>query len=268
MLTSTFRYYFRRLGGVYITHKVILLRKPLELYNLVAGKVIASFSSLDEALRFVIDGQTVEDIIGGWKSIEFPADRKTRSYMEGTAWPSGGPGIMSGKESDSDLPARMNVKLSGASRSYDDMVREFTKLHGSAGKEHGIVVDEAGFVSKYLHGERSSISGLTGKGNEIAIHNHPKHGWPNFSKEDVLNTALGTRRGIVAVSTKAGRDEETAKYAGTYSFVKGTHFNASGFVKAVNSAKIKGVNYNVAVSNWLKENQKKFGYTYSFVKAK
>ena len=267
MQTSTFRYYFKRLNGVYITRKVILLRKPLELYNLVANKVIASFKSLDEAMGFVVDGKTIEQHIFGWKKIEFPAERKGGSGMGFSGgWPSGGGG--DGKESDTDFPARMNVKLSGASRSYDDMVREFTQLHGSAGKEHGIVVDEAGFVSKYLHGERSSIAGLTGKSNEIAIHNHPSHGWPIFSREDVVNTALGTRRGIVAVSTVAGRDEETAKYAGTYTFVKTAKFNASGFVKGASSAKLSGKDYNDAVNKWLKANQKKYGYTYSFVKAK
>ena len=73
---------------------------------------------------------------------------------------------------------------------------------------------------------------------------------------------------IAAVSTKAGRGEDSAKYAGTYSFVKGGHFNASGFIKGVNSAKLSGKDYNDAVSRWLKANQKKYGYTYSFTKAK
>lgn len=76
------------------------------------------------------------------------------------------------------------------------------------------------------------------------------------------------RRGIVAVSTKEGRGEESAKYAGTYSFVKGGHFNASAFIKGVNSAKLSGKDYNDAVSRWLKANQKKYGYTYSFTKAR
>jgi len=269
MLISTFKYYFKRLGGVYINGSTVLFRKPLELYSLANNCSIATFDSVDNALMYKLQGKSLADIIADWKEIVFPADRGGRGGGSGMGfsggWPSAGGG---GKESDEDFPARMNVKLSGASRSYDDMVREFTKLHGSAGREHGIVVDEAGFVSKYLHGERSSISGLTGKSNEIAIHNHPKHGWPTFSKEDVVNTALGTRRGIVAVSSTAGRGEDTAKYAGTYSFVKTAKFNASGFVKGVNSAKLSGKDYNDAVSKWLKANQKKYGYIYSFVKAK
>ena len=107
-----------------------------------------------------------------------------------------------------------------------------------------------------------------GNGREIAIHNHPALGWPNFSKEDVINTALGTRRGIVAVSTKEGRNEITAKYAGTYTFVKGGHFDVNGFVKGVNTAKLAGKDYNDAVNRWLKANQKKYGYTYTYKKAR
>lgn len=144
----------------------------------------------------------------------------------------------------------------------------FPVEHGDALEEHGAVVDEQGFATKYRHGNAGSISGLTGNGKEIAIHNHPRDGWPTFSKEDVINTALGTRRGIVAVSTKTGRGDDTARYAGVYTFTKGTHFNASGFVKAVNSAQLSGKDYNDAVSKWLKANQQKFGYKYSYQKAK
>lgn len=82
----------------------------------------------------------------------------------------------------------------------------------------------------------------------------------------MVNTALGTRKGIVAVSGTKGRSEDSAKYAGTYSFVKGTHFNASGFVKAINTATLKGADYNDAVNKWLKANQKKYGYKYSYTK--
>lgn len=267
MLISTFIHYFKRLGGVYITQKVVLLRKPLELYNLVAGKVIASFGSMDAVLGYLVDGKTIEQYIAGWERIEFPAERKGESGLSGSPWPSSG-GFIGDDETTADYPARMNVKLSGAARSYDQMLREFTKQHGSAGEEHGIVVDAAGFVSKYRHGNSGSISGLTGEQNEIAIHNHPAGGWPNFSKEDILNTAMGTRRGIVAVSSAKGRNTETAQYAGTYTFTKGQNFKASDFVKAVSTAKISGKDYNDAVSRWLRANQKKYGYKYTYTKAK
>lgn len=140
---------------------------------------------------------------------------------------------------------------------------QFTVIHDDLVNYYEMPDDDA-----YRHGNAGSISGLTGNGKEIAIHNHPRDGWPTFSKEDVINTALGTRRGIVAVSTKTGRGDDTARYAGVYTFTKGTHFNASGFVKAVNSAQLSGKDYNDAVSKWLKANQQKFGYKYSYQKAK
>jgi len=175
--------------------------------------------------------------------------------------------IGSGSQVLGPIKVGNNVKI-GSNRVYEDMVRAFVAAHGDALEEHGVVVDEQGFATKYRHGNAGSISGLTGNGKEIAIHNHPRDGWPTFSKEDVINTALGTRRGIVAVSTKTGRGDDTARYAGVYTFTKGTHFNASGFVKAVNSAQLSGKDYNDAVSKWLKANQQKFGYKYSYQKAK
>ena len=270
MKTEQFKRDFKRLNGVYITDKILLFRKPLELFNLSTNKTIAQFDSLDSALAYSLDGKTLESIIAGWKEITFPIEHGGRGGGSGMGfsgkWPSGGNGGSDGTKAD--FPARMNVKLSGAKRSYADMLREFTNKHGSASEEHGVVVDEHGFATKYLHGNKGSISGLTGNGKEIAIHNHPAAGWPVFSKEDVVNTAMGPRRGIVAVSTKAGRDADSAKYAGTYTFVKGSKFNASGFVKGVNGAKLSGKDYNDAVHKWLKANQKKYGYTYTYVRAK
>ena len=269
MQIEQFKRDFKRLNGVYATDKVVLFRQPLELYSLANNKTIATFNSLDEALAYEIDGKTLEQRVADWTEITFPVEHGGRGSSSGMGfsggWPSSGG---SGKdETTGDLPARMNVKIS-VNRSYEDMLRAFTETHGSATEEHGVVVDEHGFATKYRHGNAGSISGLTGNGNEIAIHNHPRDGWPNFSKEDVVNTAMGTRRGIVAVSTREGRSEESARYAGTYTFVKGGHFDAPGFVKAVNSAKLGGKDYNDAVSRWLKANQKKYGYTYTYTKAR
>lgn len=270
MRIEQFKRDFKRLNGIYATDKVVLLRNPLELYSLATGKTIATFKNLDEALAYEIDGKTLEQRVADWTEITFPVERGGRGSSSGMgfsgSWPSSGGGG-SKDQTTADHPARMNVKI-GVNRTYEDMVRAFIAQHGSAEIEHGVVVDQYGFATKYLHGNAGSISGLSGNGTEIAIHNHPRDGWPTFSKEDVVNTAMGTRRGIVAVSTTEGRGADTAKYAGTYSFVKGTHFNASGFIKGVNSAKLSGKDYNDAVSRWLKANQKKYGYTYSFTKVK
>ena len=269
MELNNFKRDFKRLGGVYVTNKVALLKNPLELYNLTTNTVIASFRSLDEALNYELNGKKLETYIRSWEAIVFPAEFGGRGGDSGLGfngrWPSNDYG--NGKdETVYDHPARMNVKV-GVQRTYQDMLKAFYKTHAAAGEEHGIVVDQYGFATKYRHGNYGSISGLTGNGSEIAIHNHPAGGWPTFSKEDVVNTAMGTRRGIVAVSSKQGRSEQSSKYAGTYTFIKGTHFKASAFIKGVNSATLSGKDYNDAVNKWLKANQKKYGYKYSYKKA-
>lgn len=270
MQIEHFKRDFKRLNGVYASEKVVLFRKPLELYDLATGKVLASFNDLDEALAYKIDGKTLEDRVAAWTEITFPVEHGGRGSGSGMGfggkWPSSGGGN-SKDNTTADLPARMNVKIR-PKRTYEDMVRAFIAQHGDALEEHGVVVDQYGFATKYLHGNAGSISGLSGSGTQIAIHNHPRDGWPTFSKEDVINTAMGTRRGIVAVSTTTGRSAETAKYAGTYSFVKGTHFDATGLIKAVNKAQLSGKDYNDAVSRWLRANQKRYGYTYTYQKAR
>lgn len=269
MQLDKFRSEFKRLNGVYATDEVVLFRKPLELYNLTTGETIATFKNLDEALAFEIDGKTLQHRVSAWTEIVFPVEHGGRGGGSGMGfdggWPSAGGGN-SKDETTSDFPARMNTRL-GVNRTYEDMVKAFADAHASDDIEHGIVVDALGFATKYRHGNAGSISGLSGGRSEIAIHNHPKDGWPTFSKEDVINTAMGTRRGIVAVSSKQGRSAETAKYAGTYSFVKGNRFDASGFIKGVNKAKLSGKDYNDAVDKWLRNNQKKYGYKYSYIRA-
>lgn len=269
MQLDRFKQEFKRLNGVPFGVSLVLFRNPLELYDLATGQTIATFKNLDEALSYEIDGKTLEQRVSGWTEIVFPVEHGGRGGGSGMGfdggWPSAGGG--SGKdETIADHPARMNTKL-GVNRTYEDMVRAFAEAHGNADEEHGVVIDAYGFATKYRHGNAGSISGLSGNGTEIAVHNHPKDGWPTFSKEDVINTAMGTRKGIVAVSSKQGRSADTAKYAGTYSFVKGTHFNASGFIKAVNRAKLSGKDYNDAVDKWLRANQRKYGYKYSYSKA-
>lgn len=54
---------------------------------------------------------------------------------------------------------------------------------------------------------------------------------------------------------------------GDYVFRKGSHFKASAFVKAVQTARMSGTSYDEAVDRWLKANQRKYGYKYHFAKA-
>ncbi len=268
-----FKYDFGRVNGMYVTKDIIMFRRPIELYDLSTGETLATFTNLDDALSYVVEGRTIAEIVEGMDELTAPSDEGGRGSSSSSPF-KGRWEDNNGNERDyteGDLPARMNVRL-GGKRTYGDMVRAFTEAHGSDEKEHGIVVDAEGFATIYRHGNKGSISGLVGKKTEIAIHNHPRDGWPTFSKADVVNTALSSRRGIVAVSTTKGRDKsiyaETAKYAGTYTFIKGGHFKATEFVKAVNKAYLTGKDYNDAVDKWLKKNQKKYGYTYTYQRNK
>ena len=268
MHINRFKSEFKRLNGIYATDKLVLFRNPLELYDLSTNTVIASFKNLEEALAYVIDGKTLEERVADWTEIVFPVIHGGRGSGSGMdsytgKWPSSGHGGGGGNDTP-DLPARMNVKT-GVNRTYDDMLKAFSDTHADADIEHGVTIDGYGYTTRYVHGGAGSV-GIWGNKGEMVVHNHPAGGWPNFSKEDMLSVAMSGERGIVAVSGKKGRSPETAKYAGTYTFEKGTHFNATAFTKAINNATLKGKDYNDAVSKWLKANQKKYGYKYSYSK--
>lgn len=272
MRIDIFKHEFKQLNGVMLTDTIMLFRRPLELYDMANNTTISTFKgkNLDIVLPYEIDGKTIQQIIEGLPSmpnIVLNGGRGSGSGMGGyeQKWPSAGGRGKAKDHTTSDFPARMNTKT-GVNRTYNDMLKAFYDTHADADIEHGVTIDEQGFATRYRHGNPDSIS-IGGVKGEIVVHNHPAGGWPNFSKEDLLSVAAGGEKGIVAVSGTKGRSPESAKYAGTYSFTKGTHFNATAFTKAVNSATIKGSDYNDAVSKWLKANQKKYGYKYSFNKA-
>ena len=50
---------------MFISDKVVLFRKPLQLYSLATDKVIADFKNLDEAFAFTVGNKTLAQIISG-----------------------------------------------------------------------------------------------------------------------------------------------------------------------------------------------------------
>lgn len=254
MNINRFKHDFKKLNGCYATSRLLLLRKPLELYDLDTGTVVASFDNLDDALAYEIDGVTLEKRIASWTEIAF-----TRSGGRGGesglstfsfSHASGG----GGGNYDIDLPARMNVRL-GIQRNPEDMLRAFREAHVKDSYESGVAVDEQGFVTRYVHGDATSVA-IWGRAGEIVYHNHPGTFGGNFSDSDLLSTSMSAERGIVASARE-----------GDYKFVKTHKFKASSFIKAVKTARMKGKDYTDAVDRWLKANQKKYGYVYSFEKA-
>lgn len=93
------------------------------------------------------------------------------------------------------------------------------------------------------------------KGSTL-VHNHPNNS--SFSPADMLALAGTKAKSIVA--THSG---------GYRKITKGTHFDTAGFTKAVATARKKGLrgkDSNAAVDNFLKRNQKKYGYKFENVK--
>jgi len=154
-------------------------------------------------------------------------------------------------------PARMNTQIKA--KTYEEALKAFQKNHQLSDREYMVQVDDNGFVYAYNKGGRGSVSPYSRnvkegvQKNSMLIHNHPKDGWDIFSSADLTTTAgIRNAKGIVATS-----------YGGkTFTITKGTHFNATRFTNAVNNAKLRGLDYNHAVDNWLTANQKRYGYKY------
>ena len=227
-----------------------------ELYNPETGSS-KYFESHDEFLDANIDGRTVRDIIedGSYKMlVEIEGGRGSSSESGQTFkfnHASGGGGR--GDVGKARFPAEFNDgdKFQSEMKALD----KFRERHANSDHEYAIAVDEDGYVHQYIEGGSTSVA-ITGRDGQLIIHNHPSGG--NFSDSDLLSVAQ-TRgeRGIVASGTK-----------GDYIFKKGKNFDGAAFAKAVKRARMKGKDYDDATHKWLTANQKKFGYTYEFRKAK
>ena len=250
-----------------LTDDVILFRRPLELYNLTTGETLGKYKTLDDVLSIEIDDKTVADIINGWEHLpptSFNGGGGSSSGMDAYTHrgiPMGG-GAGGGAGSN-DFPARFNGLNRNGEASFEKTLDNFRSAHVNDNYESGITVDAQGFTTQYVHGGASSVS-IGGSKGEITIHNHPSDGWPIFSGADLVSTASLREAGVVASSSRKGRGSDTAKYAGDYIFTKSQNFKATEFIKGVKTANLKGKDYNDAVDKWLKANQKKYGYVYTY----
>ena len=78
----------------------------------------------------------------------------------------------------------MNVHTKNASP--EQTLDMFRKLHVNDNYESAFTVDEQGFVTRYVHGNPSSVA-ISGSAGEMIYHNHPSGG--AFSKNDLLNVS-------------------------------------------------------------------------------
>ena len=114
---------------------------------------------------------------------------------------------------------------------------------------------DSGAADKQVYrGQRNRVCAVSYTHLDVYKRQHPNGG--AFSDADLISTAMDRQSSAIVASGK--------KY--DYIFKKGTHFKSNSFVKAVKTATMSGKDYDTAVNNWLKKNQKKYGYKYSRVK--
>lgn len=249
-----------RQGGARLTDSLILFRKPLQAYDLDSDET-TYFDTLADLFAHVVGNQTVKDIISAAKPEDIfklqldggrgsGSDNWTGKFSHASQSGNGR------DKTKSDFPARVNGIIDVKNEA--EALKAFRQLHVADDYESAVTVDENGYVTQYVHGNSTSV-GIWGRKGEIVYHNHPSFGGEkggNFSDMDLISTAASAERGIVASAKE-----------GDYKFVKGTHFKAAEFTKAVKTATLKGKDYSDAVDKWLKRNQKRYGYKYSFTKA-
>jgi hypothetical protein len=178
-----------------------------------------------------------------------------------------------GKPSDKMFPSWMNgAKNTG---SIDRVIKNFNEKHTQSAREWGVQVDDNGYVTHYYKGSRGSVSydASESEGKHF-IHNHPAHGWGNFSGTD-LETWAGSGQKAVTASSRNELPPKginpklySKRRAGTYTIKKKSHFKAAEFSKAIHSVKVSSDNYDADLSKWLSRNAKKYGYEYSYKPAK
>lgn len=251
MRIEHFRYLLNQINGFYLTKNIIMFRKPIEIWNEKTGESV-KFKTVDDALKYEINGETVRSIIQRTQQLDIP------TFNGGRGSSSGGNKTFSfnharDSKSGNDkglLPAYANTKIK--SKTFEGALKEFRKNHAISDHEYAYEVDGNGYVHQYVEGGRSSVRIGTGRNsrNTMIIHNHPSGG--AFSDSDLISASMDRRsKGIVA----SGKKHD-------YIFEKGTHFKANDFIKGVKTAKMKGSSYDDAVDKWLKTNQSKYGFKY------
>lgn len=256
MQLEQFKREFRNVTAVMFGKDYALFHKPLRFVNLETEETV-KFDTLDDALAYELGGKTLAQRIAAMDSLNYGLDggRGSGSGLNKTFKFGHAPhGNGNGSNSVKDLPAKLNVRVPINKKSPEAALEAFRQLHALSNTEFGVTVDEQGFITQYVKGDATSV-GIWGKKGEMVYHNHPSGG--AFSDSDLLSTSASAQKGIVA----SGKN-------GDYIFVKGGHFDAQKFMSAVKNAKMSGKDYDDAVDKWLTKNQKKYGYTYIFRKAK
>lgn len=217
---------------------------------------LTKHKSLEEAATQVIGGVTVGELINRLDTVAIQPQGNGR-IPSGNEYKFGSAGGGGGGAGRGDFPARANTRIK--EKTFEAAVAEFRKTHVGSDTEHLYSVDENGYVWQYNHGNATSVAAGRGGRKFTDVHNHPagpNGRGENFSDADLIGTAQRGSAGIIAVAPE-----------GNYSFKVGTHFKADAFARAVKKARFHGKDYSSAAGRWLKQQAKRYGYTYSFTPA-
>lgn len=241
-------------NGFYLVpeEEVFCFRQPLSIWESKTDLTI-DFNSIDDLLDYEYRGVSVRDRIAAVDSLQISLSGSAGSKEGEKTFKFNHASGGNGKDETKDLfPAYANTRIK--SKSLEGAMQEFHERFKNEDHEWAYEVDEQGYVHQYKEGNATSVS-ISGRNkNNMILHNHPSGG--AFSDSDLISVSLGNEKGIVA----SGKN-------GDYIFQKkGGHFKGAEFVKAVKRAKMSGTSYDDAVDKWLTANQKKYGYTYKFVK--
>ena len=246
MIVEEFKKLLNSNNAIRITYNLIIFA-DYELYNFTSKKG-KKYHNLDDLLD---DNPDLLELIHNTDDFykEFDGGRGASAGNKKAFGHAGG-----GKDNSKILlNAELNLEVAKGN-SIDAVLKRFRDKYGKADHEYGISVDANGYVHKHVEGNKHSVSIGGGKGETI-IHNHPSGS--HFSDTDLISIASGKEKSIIATSSNA-------KIKGTYTFTKGNHFNSKGFIKAVKNAQVSSnLTYNQGVHKWLKDNAKKYGYTYT-----
>lgn len=257
MELNQFRFELNQVNFFQLKKEWWMYRKPVEIWNEKTNETVR-FKNLDAALEFMVDGETIKDIIARMKHIPIIAIEGGRGAGSGerTFTPSS-----AGSEPGNSkrlLPAEMNTRIKN--KTPEAAIAEFNKKHQNADHEWAVEVDDQGFVHQYVEGGKHSVGiggSNTSKNRKTTIvHNHPSGG--HFSSADLMNVAQNRRSNGVIASPK-GKNYY-------YKFERGPHFDSKTFMKDFPHAKMRGKSYDDAMDKWLRANAKKYGYKYSKVK--
>ena len=225
-----------------------------ELYNEKTLKEITN-DNIEQLLKRKIGSKTVEEIIKE-KDNFYLRTAGGRGAISNLLKGQMGFSSASGRTAKGErlLNAELNIKIASGN-SVDSVLKRFNDKYSNANREYAIAVDENGYVHQHLKGGKHSV-GIEGSKGEIVIHNHPSGS--NFSKADLENVSSTQAKGVIATSSNS-------KVKGTYTFIKNENFKAKEFKKALDKATWdRKLGYNKGASQWLKKNQKKYGYKYTY----